>query len=85
MSWNDHGLDYAEKYHRHYDLEREDTALRQLIQGLQEGVRELSGELASAHTSIGKLEETVSVYGELIDEWRNRVYALERDVPRVTP
>ncbi len=67
---HDHNGEYAEKHHRHYDLEREDTYLRQLIQGLQEGVRELSGELASAHTSIGKLEEQVKALEETTEAHR---------------
>ena len=45
-----------------------DQELRQAIQGLRDGIRELSGELASAWTSIGKLEE--------------RVRELEQDTPQ---
>ena len=31
---------------------------------------------------IGKLEQTVSIYGDVLDDLRNRVYALEHDTPQ---
>lgn len=65
---HDHSNDYAELHHRHYDLEREDDRQQQEIRELREAISQLSGELASAWTRIGQLEQSAS--------------ALERDTPQ---
>jgi hypothetical protein len=37
----------------------------------------LREEMAAAEARIAELERTVAVYGELLDEFRNRVYVLK--------
>jgi hypothetical protein len=74
---HDHGLDYAEKYHRHYDDESTARGLREDLGHAEARISELENELHDAFGRIGKLEQTVSVYGDLLDEVRNRVHALE--------
>jgi septal ring factor EnvC (AmiA/AmiB activator) len=56
---HDHN-EYADEYHRHYDLEREDDRQQQEIRELREALSQLSGELASAWTRIGSLEEKLT-------------------------
>jgi hypothetical protein len=65
---HDHDLDYAEKHHRHYDDES-------TVRGLRE-------DLGRAEERIRELEQVVSVYGETLDDVRNRVYALEHGTPQ---
>ena len=63
---HDHDLDYAEKHHRHYDLEREDERLQALIGGMGDALGELRGELQAALGRIRQLEDgRASVLGEL--------------------
>ncbi len=86
MTWNDHDYrghyDYAREHHRHYDLENGDEKASRRITALQDEVDGLRGQLAAAIERIGKLEQIVSVYGETLDDLRNRAYALERDTPQ---
>lgn len=45
MSDHDHDLDYAEKHHRHYDLEQEMRDLQTQIADLWERINELPGAI----------------------------------------
>jgi hypothetical protein len=65
---HDHDGDYAERHHRHYDDES-------TVRGLRE-------DLSRAEERIRELEQIVSVYGETLDDLRNRIYALEHDTPQ---
>jgi hypothetical protein len=53
---HDHDTDYAEKYHRHHDLEREDESLKALLDQWQADLRELRSELEEALGRIRDLE-----------------------------
>ena len=72
---HDHSNDYAELHHRHYDLEREDDRQQQEIRELREVVTQLSGELASAWTRIGSLEEKLTADIEAHRENEPHLYA----------
>jgi hypothetical protein len=56
VSGHDHDLDYAEKYHRHYDGERELAAVRRDLDRVIGDLRELRGELEAALGRIRDLE-----------------------------
>lgn len=77
---HDHSLDYAELHHRHYDDESTARGLREDLGHAEGRIGALESELGEALGRIGKLEQTVSVYGDLLDEVRNRVYALEHGI-----
>ena len=53
----DHDLDFAEKHHRHYDLEREDERLEALIDQWRADLRGLREDLAAALGRIRQLEQ----------------------------
>jgi hypothetical protein len=69
MTWNDHthreyaeerhdhDLDYAEKHHRHYDLETDDKTAQQAITCLQDEVAGLRRQVDAALERIGDLEK----------------------------
>jgi hypothetical protein len=69
MTWNDHthreyaeerhdhDLDYAERHHRHYDLETDDKTAQQAITCLRDEVDELRRQLVDALERIGDLEK----------------------------
>lgn len=54
---HDHGNDYAEKHHRHYDLENEITILRGMVAELREDLRD-------ALERIHALEDRQPDYGD---------------------
>ena len=53
---HDHDLDYAEKHHRHHDLEREDERLKADLDHWQVALRELRADLEAALERIRVLE-----------------------------
>ena len=53
---HDHDLDYAEKHHRHHDLEREDERLKASLDHWQVALRELRADLEAALERIRVLE-----------------------------
>lgn len=54
---HDHDVDYADKHHGHYDLDREDERLKALLELLRHEVRELREDLRSALGRIRLLEQ----------------------------
>lgn len=54
---HDHDVDYAEKHHRHYDLEREGERLKALTDLMVKDLRELREDLRGALERIRQLED----------------------------
>ena len=61
---------YADEYHSHPGLEGLVGGLREDLGRAEERIRWLEERLA-------KSDQVMSVYGETLDDLRNRVYALE--------
>ena len=57
---HDHSLDYAERYHRHYDDERTADGLREDLGHAEERIRELEDTLNAAIGRIARLEERLN-------------------------